>query len=155
MHKLFFNQLKCTAWPSCIFRCKWNVLRIKNQIIELPLSLRIVEIMKPHRFFKVSILKIIITISKLMFSKATKFLSFFWLSGAQAFFNQLKCTAWHCDWLNLLKAERIKGSCLEWCISSELSGDSKFTLQSLTTSKMRKKQSKKLSQFHKAKYLLD
>ena len=27
--------------------------------------------------------------------------------------------------------------------------------QSLTTSKMRQKQSKKLSQFHKAKYLLD
>ena len=31
----------------------------------------------------------------------------------------------------------------------------KFTLQGLTTSKMRKKQSKNLSQFHKAKYLLD
>ena len=34
-----------------------------------------------------------------------------------------------------------------------LSGDSKFLLQSLTSSKMRKKQTKKLSQFHKAKYL--
>ena len=32
-----------------------------------------------------------------------------------------------------------------------LSGDSKFILQSLTTSKMRKSQTKKLSQFHKAK----
>ena len=34
-------------------------------------------------------------------------------------------------------------------------GDSKFILQSLTTLKMRKKQSKKLSQFLKAKYFLE
>ena len=42
-------------------------------------------------------------------------------------------------------------SCLEWGISLVLSGDSKFILQSLTTSKMRKTQTKKLSQLHKAK----
>ena len=39
--------------------------------------------------------------------------------------------------------ERIKESGLEWGISEVLSGDSKFLLQSLTSSKMRKKQTKK------------
>jgi hypothetical protein len=33
--------------------------------------------------------------------------------------------------------------------------DSEFLQQSLTSSNMRKKQTKKLSQFHKAKYLLE